>query len=150
MLDLDCVMPWAMDFSYAVTDACGNETLFSYGVTNAAAQGNGANVGGETGHHPYDVTVVGDLKEPIRVTGLQPNPTNNVSQLGFVVANNMRLRVDLYDMGGQLVQELFDGNAMSDVEYFLTIDAQNLDAGMYQIRISSNTYMAVKKLLVSH
>ena len=150
MLDLDCVMPWAMDFSYAVTDACGNETLFSYGVTNAAAQGNGANVGGETGHHPYDITVVGDLKEPIRVTGLQPNPTNNVSQLGFVVANNMRLRVDLYDMGGQLVQELFDGNAMSDVEYFLTIDAQGLDAGMYQIRIASNTYMAVKKLLVSH
>lgn len=78
-----------------------------------------------------------------------PNPTSNVSQLGFVVSNNMRLRVDLYSMAGELVQELYDGNAMSDVEYLMTIDAQGLNAGMYQIRIASNEYMIVKKLMVS-
>ena len=78
-----------------------------------------------------------------------PNPTSDVSQLGFVVSSNMRLRVDLYSMGGQLVQELYDGNAMTDVEYLMTIDADGLDAGMYQIRIASSTYMAVKKLLVT-
>ena len=83
------------------------------------------------------------------MTGLQPNPTNDISQLGFVVSNNMRLRIDLYDMAGQLVQELFDGNAMNNVEYFMAVDAQGLDAGMYQIRLTSDEYMAVKKLLVT-
>jgi len=150
-IDLECTLPWTASFDYTVSDACGNAATFGYAVTNAEAQGQDATVSGEgSGHQPFDVSVGGDLKEPIRVTGLMPNPTNNVSQLGFVVSNNMRLRVDLYDMSGQLIQELFDGNAMSDVEYFLTIDAQGLDAGMYQIRISSNAYMAVKKLLVSH
>jgi hypothetical protein len=150
MLDLDCTMPWSASYDYTISDACGNTTTFGYSVINAALQPDGGNVSGDgSGHQPFDVSVGGDLKEPIRVTGLQPNPTNNVSQLGFVVTNNMRLRVDLYDMAGQLVQELFEGNAMNDVEYFMTVDAGGLDAGMYQIRISSNSYMAVKKLLVT-
>ena len=150
MIDLDCTLPWTLAYDYVLSDACGNSTSFGYSVTNAAAQGGGVSVSGEgSDHQPFDVSVGSDIKEPIRVTGLQPNPTNNVSQLGFVVSNNMRLRVDLYDMSGQLIQELYDGNAMSDVEYFMTVEAQGLDAGMYQIRISSSTYMAVKKLLVT-
>ena len=150
MLDLDCTMPWAAAFDYTISDACGNETTFGYSVTNAALQPDAPTASGEaSGHHPFDVSVGGDLKEPIRVTGLQPNPTSSVSQLGFVVSSNMRLRVDLYDMAGQLVQGLYDGNAMNDVEYFMAVDAEGLDAGMYQIRISSDTYMAVKKLLVT-
>ncbi len=150
MLDLDCVMPWTAAYDYTISDACGNSTTFGYSVSNAAMQPDAPSVSAEgSGHQPFDVSVGGDLKEPIRVTGLQPNPTNNVSQLGFVVSSNMRLRVDLYDMAGLLVQELYDGNAMNDVEYFMTVDAGELDAGMYQIRISSDTYMAVKKLLVT-
>ncbi|MBL6645177.1 MAG: HYR domain-containing protein [Flavobacteriales bacterium] len=151
MLDLDCVMPWTASYDYTVTDACGNETTFGYAMTNAAMSAPvDAGVSGEgAGHHPFDVSVGSDLKEPIRVTGLQPNPTNDISQLGFVVSSNMRLRIDLYDMAGQLVQELFDGNAMNNVEYFMAVDAQGLDAGMYQIRLTSDEYMAVKKLLVT-
>jgi len=150
MLDLDCNLPWSVDYGYTATDACGNPTQFSYTVTGDADQGGDTpTVTGETGHQPFDISLVGDIKEPIRVTGLMPNPTNDVSQLGFVVSNNMRLRVDLYTMDGSLVQELYDGNAMTDVEYLMTIDADGLDAGMYQIRIASNTYMAVKKLLVT-
>jgi len=151
MLDLDCVMPWTASYDYTVTDACGNETTFGYSMTNAAMSAPvDAGVSGEgAGHHPFDVSVGSDLKEPIRVTGLQPNPTNDISQLGFVVSSNMRLRIDLYDMAGQLVQELFDGNAMNNVEYFMAVDAQGLDAGMYQIRLTSDEYMAVKKLLVT-
>ena len=149
MLDMDCALPWTAEYDYLVTDACGNLTEFGYTV---AGDGNDVTAPAPavgSGHTPFDISVGGDLKDPIRVTGLLPNPTNNVSQLGFVVANNMRLRVDLYSMSGGLIQELYDGNAMSDVEYLMTIDAEGLDAGMYQIRIASNAYMAVKKLLVT-
>ncbi|MGB0171068.1 MAG: HYR domain-containing protein [Flavobacteriales bacterium] len=150
MLDLDCTMPWSAEYGYTVSDACGNTTSFSYTVEGDESNAGGAYVSGEeSDHQPYDISVIGDLKDPIRVTGLMPNPTNDVSQLGFVVTSNMRLRVDLYSMDGQLVQELYDGNAMTDVEYLMTIDADGLDAGMYQIRIASSTYMAVKKLLVT-
>ena len=107
-------------------------------------------VSGDGTHGPVDITGgVSNLKDPIRITGLQPNPTNDYSTLGFIVSNNMRLRIDLYTMSGQFVQELFDGNASEDVQYVLDIDANTLSGGMYQVRLSSSDYVVVKKLLVS-
>ena len=88
-------------------------------------------------------------KTPIRVTNLQPNPTNDISQLGFVVDHNMRIRVDLVGMDGTLVSELYDGIAQSGVNHTLDVDAGSLNNGMYQIRLSSSAYLVVKKLLVS-
>ena len=96
--------------------------------------------------------VAGDLttgKTPIRVTNLQPNPTNDWSLLGFTVTENMRLRVDMVAMDGTLIAELYDGIASPNVNHTLDIEANDLDAGMYQIRLSSAQYLVVKKLLVS-
>ena len=149
MLDMDCTLPWTAEYDYFISDACGNTTEFGYSIQGEDDYNLDPPVELAGGHQPFDVSVSGGIKEPIRVTGLMPNPTSNVSQLGFVVSNNMRLRVDLYSMAGELVQELYDGNAMSDVEYLMTIDAQGLNAGMYQIRIASNEYMTVKKLMVT-
>ena len=51
-------------------------------------------VGGDLGDDPVVIggaeTTTG--KSPIRVTNLQPNPTNDWSLLGFTVTENMRLR----------------------------------------------------------
>ena len=77
----------------------------------------------------------GDLttgKTPIRVTNLQPNPTNDWSQLGFTVTENMRIRVDLVGMDGVLVAELYDGVAATGVNHTLDIEADGLSNGMYQ------------------
>ncbi|MGB1572885.1 MAG: T9SS type A sorting domain-containing protein [Flavobacteriales bacterium] len=144
-------MPWSAEYAYTVSDACGNTTTFSYTVEGDESNAGGAYVSGEeSGHQPFDISVIGGIKEPIRITGLAPNPTNDVSQLGFVVSENMRLRVDLYTMSGNLVQELYEGNAVTGVQYVMDIDADALSDGMYQVRISSNSYLAVKKLLVAN
>jgi hypothetical protein len=148
-MDLDCCLPWQVDYSYTAMDDCGNPTGFAY--TNqgtAATAGSGSDIsGGHTG--PVDVGATSNLKEPIRITGLAPNPTNDHSQLTFTVNESMRLSVNLYTMTGLQVVELYDGNAMTGVQYSIDIDTDALSSGMYQIRISSNSYIAVKKLLVT-
>ena len=83
------------------------------------------------------------------MTNLQPNPTNDLSLLGFTVTQNMRLRVDMYTMDGILVTELYDGVASPNVNHTLDIEADALQSGMYQIRLSSSQYLVVKKLLVT-
>jgi len=150
--DLDCCLGWQIDYSYTITDDCGNSTDFDYTDLGTGEFDNLDNVtvSGQGGHTPIDITGgISSLKDPIRITGLQPNPTNDYSTLGFIVTNNMRLRIDLYTMSGQFVQELFDGNASEEVQYVLDIDANSLSSGMYQVRLSSSDYVVVKKLLVS-
>jgi len=150
-MDLDCCLEWQVDYFYTALDDCGNPTGFAYSeaMGSDVAVNDPTASGGHT-QGPVDISSIGGIKEPIRITGLAPNPTNDQSQLSFVVNQNMRLRVDLYTMEGQLMQELYEGNAVTDVQYTMEIDADALSAGMYQIRVSSNAYLAVKKLLVSH
>jgi hypothetical protein len=155
--DLDCTLPWGIQYCCTAVDDCGNDTEFCYiyNITGDVASDEGPLAGGQTGsgdHNPVVIGGAGDLttgKTPIRVTNLQPNPTNDVSQLGFVVSENMRIRVDLVGMDGVLVAELYDGVATSGVNHTLDVDAQGLSNGMYQIRLTSNDYLVVKKLLVS-
>ncbi|MDB4787377.1 T9SS type A sorting domain-containing protein, partial [Flavobacteriales bacterium] len=149
-MDLDCCLGWQIDYSYNVVDDCGNSNGFNYTDLGTGNFGSSANSTVSGGHTPVDITAgTSSLKDPIRITGLSPNPTSDISTLGFVVSNNMRLRIDLYTMGGGYVAELFDGNASEEVQYVLDIDASTLSSGMYQIRMSSNDYVLVKKLLVS-
>ena len=155
--DLDCCLPWSIEREYSIADDCGNASGFAYSVSvngDDCDAADGALVsGGQTGDHaPFILGGAGELtvgKTPIRVTNLQPNPTNDISQLGFIVDHNMRIRVDLVGMDGTLVAELYDGIAQSGVNHTLDVDAGSLNNGMYQIRLSSSAYLVVKKLLVS-
>jgi hypothetical protein len=156
--DMDMCLPWSITHTCVAVDDCGNEETFSYTFAMSGDEDgadddsdlSGQGAGGD--HTPVVIGGAGDLtsgKTPIRVTNLQPNPTNDISQLGFVVSQNMRIRVDLIGMDGVLVTELYDGVAQTGVNHTLNIDADGLSGGMYQIRLSSNDYLVVKKLLVS-
>lgn len=156
--DLDCCLPWSVNRTWTAMDDCGNDRKFSTSFTVNAEEctdgGVSGNLGGQTAddHTPVVIGGAGDLttgKTPIRVTNLQPNPTNDWSLLGFTVTQNMRLRVDMYSMEGFLVQELYDGIATPNVNHSLDIEADQLQSGMYQIRLSSAQYLVVKKLLVT-
>ncbi|MBK12653.1 MAG: hypothetical protein CL849_03900 [Crocinitomicaceae bacterium] len=155
--DLDCCLPWSIERDYSIADDCGNANGFAYSIEvngEECDDADGALVsGGQNGDHtPGILDGLGEVtmgKTPIRVTNLQPNPTNDISQLGFVVDHNMRIRVDLVGMDGVLVAELYDGIAQTGVNHTLDVDAGTLNNGMYQIRLSSSAYLVVKKLLVS-
>jgi len=156
--DMDFCLPWSITHSCTAIDDCGNEKEFSYTFSMSGdVDGTDDDIdlsgqGSNGDHTPVVIGGSGDLttgKTPIRVTNLQPNPTNDVSQLGFVVTENMRIRVDLIGMDGVLVAELYDGVAQTGVNHTLNVDADGLSNGMYQIRLSSNDYLVVKKLLVN-
>ena len=108
---------------------------------------------GSGGHQPFDVSVSGgDLKEPIRVTGsaCQTRPSN-VSQLGFVVTNNMRLRVSTSTTWpDELVQELYEGQRDERCGVLDDRGCRRARRGdVPDPHCEQTSYMAVKKLLVT-
>jgi hypothetical protein len=52
-------------------------------------------------------------------------------------------------MSGNLIQQVFEGEFLEGWATTINIDAQTLDAGMYQIQISSKEFVTTKKLLVT-
>jgi len=156
--DLDCNLPWSLARTWEAADDCGNSMSFGQTLSingdDCPSPGEGPTIAGgqSEDHTPVVIGGAGDLttgKTPIRVTNLQPNPTNDYSLLGFMVTQNMRLRVDMYTMDGLMVAQLFDGVATPNVNHTLDIEADQLESGMYQIRLSSSQYLVVKKLLVT-
>lgn len=154
-LDLDCCLPYSIDYDYTALDDCGNETPFSYSIEmQTGLASGGAGIGGQDGpvhsNDPANISSgAGSIKTPLRIMGLQPNPTADISQLSFEVTELLRLHVDLYTMNGLHIDQLYDGMADTGVVYQLPINVANLAAGMYQIRISGNQFGIVRKLLVS-
>ena len=155
--DLDCCLPWSITRDYVASDDCDNSTAFGYTIdvnAESCTDSGDPTVSGsqDEDHGPSVMGGAGDVltgKSPIRVTNLMPNPTNDLSMLGFTVTQNMRLRVDMFTMDGVLVSQLFDGVASPNVNNTLNIEASDLQSGMYQIRLSSSQYLVVKKLLVT-
>ena len=155
--DLDCCLPWSIEREYLLVDDCGNAATFEYTVDvngSDCTESGDAGLSGDSDvdHTPSVLGGAGDLsvgKSPIRVTNLQPNPTNDWSQLGFEVESEMRVVISMFSMDGVLVTDLYDGFAAPGVNHSLDIPADDLQSGMYQIRLSNAQYMIVKKLLVT-
>ena len=62
----------------------------------------------------------------------------------------MRVRADLTDMSGELVDQLFDAPVQPGSTYTIDLNVGSLANGMYQVRMVSNNYLTVRKLLISN
>lgn len=69
---------------------------------------------------------------------LYPNPSADQSQLTFTTGQAGPVRIDLFDMNGQLVQNLAD-ESMSEGTHQLTISSRSLAEGTYFISVVSGT-----------
>jgi TRAP-type uncharacterized transport system substrate-binding protein len=88
-------------------------------------------------------------KDLIEIVTLYPNPTSGQTTLVLESQQDVVAKVSIYDMSGNLIQQVFEGEFLEGWATTINIDAQTLDAGMYQIQISSKEFVTTKKLLVT-
>ena len=153
--DLDCTLPYQLQYDYTATDCSGNQAEFGYtvNVTGDVCEGVGAGLTGTgNGNGGGDITPAlsaADARGPIQVSHISPNPTHDFAQLGFNVIAPMRVDIKLYDAAGMLVTPLFNGQVDKGQTYMLDINAAQLQSGLYQVRISSNEFSLVKQFMVT-
>ena len=151
--ELDCCLPFTVSRTYLVEDCAGNATTFTYHVVSDGelCPEELSELEGQ-GHTPIVVAGNGNLlgnKTPISISNLAPNPTADNAEVRFTVNEPMRVRADLTDMSGNLIDQLFEGVVQPGITYTVDLEVESMASGMYQVRLASNSYLVVRKLLVT-
>ncbi len=78
-----------------------------------------------------------------------PNPASDVSVVTFEPYESVKTQVELYDMSGRLVQQLFNVEVNAGEEYRITFDVRPLENGVYMYKVINGSHVVTKKLLIS-
>ena len=78
---------------------------------------------------------------------LAPNPARNLSVLSFVTQQEGRVAITLYDAVGRLVENIID-RPMSAGNHSVNLDAQNLAAGIYFVRVETADGVGSKTMTI--
>lgn len=75
-----------------------------------------------------------------------PNPFNNSTVIEFELAGDSKVRIDIFSSTGEHVKTVVD-KFMNKGYHYKTIDLSHYTSGVYFYKISTGTFIAVKKLI---
>jgi hypothetical protein len=78
-----------------------------------------------------------------------PNPVKSNSTLEFTLNYDSKVKVVIYNINGQLVNEVYEGNVSSDVQNAINISSSNMKAGVYILKLSTDRESVTKSLLIA-
>lgn len=76
-----------------------------------------------------------------------PNPTSGLTQIDFKLSSNDNLTIELFDIMGKNVKTIRNG-AFASGEHTIFFDTENIQNGVYFIKLSSTNYTATHKLAI--
>jgi hypothetical protein len=77
-----------------------------------------------------------------------PNPFNPTTKLQFTLEKDGFAALKVYNLLGQEIATLFEGNARAGYLYEREFNASGLTSGIYFVRLTSNSQSQVKKLML--
>ncbi|WP_069131606.1 T9SS type A sorting domain-containing protein [Rhodohalobacter halophilus] len=99
---------------------------------------------------PISISLKGEALRADEIARLEdnyPNPFNPTTTIPYVLPETSDVRLDIYNVSGQLVQTLVN-TQQGEGRYNLQFDAANLASGMYFYRLIVNDNVFVKRLLL--
>jgi hypothetical protein len=85
---------------------------------------------------------------PAAITS-SPNPTTGTSWVTFTVAEDQPAAMEVFDMSGRKVAELFRADARANVEYRLEFNGNALPNGVYVYRLTTAGNTVVEKFIIA-
>ena len=113
--------------------------FFLFGTYGAAAE---ARLAGEALVRP----VPGLPLEPVTVRPAYPNPFRQATTLVYTLREPRDLRVDVFDLLGHHVTTLAEGSHTAG-EHRVTFEAGNLAPGLYLIRLETERYTHLQRVV---
>ena len=126
------------EYSYSDKDLFAGGSKFQYRLKQVDTDGQ---------FEYSDVVEVEILPTKFELSQNYPNPFNPSTTIQFSLPKETQLKINVYNMIGELVRTIADGNY--DAGYHkVTLNAVDLPSGAYVYRIESPDFVQVKKMVL--
>ncbi len=82
------------------------------------------------------------------VLASSPNPTRDLSNVEFQLDTESQATLEVYDMNGRLVEQLFSGMASATTPYRFQFDGTELSQGIYIYRLTTDHEVINEKFMI--
>lgn len=79
-----------------------------------------------------------------------PNPSDGYSQVRFSLETESQTTLEVFDLNGRSIQQLFSGMAASGVPYQFNFDGSRLSQGIYLYRLTTEAEVVNKKFIITN
>ncbi|OFX38543.1 MAG: hypothetical protein A2X08_13195 [Bacteroidetes bacterium GWA2_32_17] len=142
---------FASTFVATFTDPAGNATCMGCHSTNVMTHMTCATCHTQTGYPHTAVAELGGSPSGFEIENAYPNPFFNSTKINFSVPTSSKIRLEIYDMKGQLVNSLIDSEVMNTGVYEYEWNGTNnsgneVAGGIYFARLTSGNFMKTVKI----
>jgi hypothetical protein len=128
--------------TWTAVDCEGNESSCTQTITFASLDNSVAGMDMTTDNND------GDRSAEIAIVGIMPNPATDRSQISFMSTVDGKLSLQVLDMTGRVVGDLFNNQAEAGQVYTAEFDANVMSSGIYMVRLTSGTAFQMERLLI--
>ena len=146
-LDLDCCPDFWIVRQWTATDCSGNSStcsqIISYPDSNPVIENTGADLSEQFTEALEDIRVVaGEV-------AVSPNPVRNIAQFNFKTVNNATTTLEIFDMSGRKVADVYSGTVEAGSAYQVSFDTEALATGIYMYRFTNGSDVQIKRLIIN-
>lgn len=92
--------------------------------------------------------LIDELPKQFSLLQNYPNPFNPTTKIVFTLPNTSKVNLTVFNILGQKVATLIDGQQLSVGNHTVNFDASSLSSGMYIYRIEAGKFMSSKKMML--
>lgn len=142
--DMDCCPQYSIERTWTATDCTGNTTSYTQ-IISFGDEEPGI-IGGDFDFAP---TLPEDKGETANArVDVYPNPTMDKSTIEFTLLENSFVAVQVYNMNGALVADLFNAPVKAGQNQKVEFDATELPVGIYLYRITTESAVVMDKIII--
>jgi len=141
-VERDCCPRYEIHRQWIATDCAGNSTSCEQVISwshSVASSNQGSNV---TSTYAVETGRVASITA-------QPNPANSNTLFTFRAANAAKTSVEIFDLNGRKVADVFVGAVEAGSEYRVDFNVSNLATGVYTYRLTNGSEVKIDRLIIS-
>ncbi len=95
------------------------------------------------------VTGIDAVSATLNMTAIFPNPFSYSTTISFSLSQSQNVSLNIFDVNGRLIVTLAD-KLFEEGEHYIEFNAENLDAGIYFLKMQVGEFMSAKMLIVTN